>query len=100
MVIPSTISTPELVTNNNNPSTRKTTEPVIFKATDIIPEDKYLLLMGKEEETIDAIREESGATVTIKEKTDKPPSKYYKVSYSGSFSCVSLAREMVENIVK
>ena len=56
--------------------------------------------MGKEGETIDAIREESGATVTIKEKTDKPPSKYYEVSYSGSFSCVSLAREMVDNIVK
>ena len=86
MVIPSTNFTPELVTNNNNPSTRKTTEPVIFKAIDIIPDDKYSLLMGKEGEMIDAIREESGATVTITDKTDKPPSKYYKFSYSGSFS--------------
>ena len=75
-------------------------EPVIFKAIDIVPEDKYSLLVGKEGETIDAIREESGATVTIMEKRDKPPSKYYEVSYSGSFSCVSLAREMVDNIVK
>ena len=100
LVIPSSISTPELLTNNNNPSTRKMKEPVIFKAIDIIPDDKYSLLVGQEGETIDAIREESGATVTITEKTDKPPSKYFEVSYSGSFSCVSLAREMVDNIVK
>ena len=104
MVLPSTISTlNSLATNNNNPSThigQKTTEPVTVKAIDIITDDKYSLLVGKEGETIDAIREASGATVTIMEKTDKPPSKYYEVSYSGSFSCVSLAREMVDNIVK
>ena len=104
MVLPSTISTlNSSVTNNNNLGThlgQKTTEPVTVKAIDIITDDKYSLLVGKEGETIDAIREESGATVTIMEKTDKPPSKYYEVSYSGSFSCVSLAREMVDNIVK
>ena len=66
---------------------------------DIVPDDKYSLLVGREGKTINAIREESGATVTIKEKTDKPPSKYYEVSYSGSLDSMAIAREMVSQVL-
>ena len=76
-------------------------ESVNFKiSTDIVPDHQYSLLVGREGETIDAIREVSGAHVTIKEKTDKPPIKYYEVTYSGTVNSVSLAKEMVDKILK
>jgi len=66
---------------------------------DIVPDHKYSLLVGRAGKTINAIREESGATVTIKEKTDKPPSKYYEVSYSGNCDSIAIAREMVSQVL-
>ena len=76
-------------------------ESVNFKiSTDIVPDHKYSLLVGRGGETIDAIREESGAHVTIKEKTDKPPIKYFEVTYSGTVHSVSLAKVMVDKILK
>ena len=66
---------------------------------DIVPEEKYSLLVGTEGKTIDAIRQLSGAQISIKEKRDKPPNLYYEVHYYGDPGSVKYAREMVSNIV-
>ena len=65
-----------------------------------LPEDKYAILVGREGKTINKIREESGAHITIKEKRDKPPIKYYEVHYSGEPLQIAKAKTLVSDLLE
>ena len=56
--------------------------------------------MGTGGKTIDAIRTESGATVTIAERRGVPPLRYYAVTYSGTAEQTSKARELVGRVIE
>ena len=62
------------------------------------PEEKYSLLVGKAGETINNIREASGAAISInlKDKTDK---LYYEVVINGSEYQVKKAKFMIDKVI-
>ena len=75
------------------------TPPAVEGKPSIILEVQYIKLVGREGRTINQIRQRSGATITIKEKTDKPPVKYYEVHYLGSAEQVKTAIELVNEVL-
>ena len=64
-----------------------------------LPEDKYAILVGREGKTINNIRQDSGAQITITEKRDKPPNKYYEVHYSGEPLQIARAKSLVSDVL-
>ena len=68
-------------------------------AVENIAEDQYSLLVGLGGATINLIRDQSGATITIKERIDKPPNKYYEVFYSGFEDQVENAKRLVASVL-
>ena len=65
-----------------------------------LPEVKYAILVGREGKTINKIRQESGAHITIKEKRDKPPNMYYEVHYSGESLQIAKAKTLVSDLLE
>ena len=50
----------------------------------VVGGDDYVKLVGREGKTINQIREQSGATIIIKEKCGMPPNKHFEVEYKGT----------------
>ena len=64
-----------------------------------IAEDQYSILVGLGGVTIDMIRDQTKANITIKEKSDEPPNKYYEVLYSGTGDQVKFAKRSVTKVL-
>ena len=101
---PVNIQYPKVVSPHLTPITAQppTTSPSLETKWDptVIQEDQYSMLVGHEGRTINMIRKDSGATITIKEKTDKPPIKYYEVHYFGTDDQVKKAKELVKEVLE
>jgi hypothetical protein len=66
----------------------------------VVKEEDYDKLIGREGKTINKIREESKASITIKEKMGYPPNKYFEVVYKGTRRQVEKAKELACNVLQ
>ena len=64
-----------------------------------IDEAQYSSLVGIGGKKIDSIRDKTQAKITIKEKKDKPPHKYYEVQIEGTCEKVDEAKTMIMNAI-
>ena len=65
----------------------------------VVGGDDYVKLVGREGKTINQIREQSGATIIIKEKCGMPPNKHFEVEYKGTKKQIEKAKKMVSNVL-
>ena len=65
----------------------------------VVGGDDYVKLVGREGKTINQIREQSGATIIIKEKCGMPPNKHFEVEYKGNKKQIEKAKKMVSNVL-
>eukprot|EP00090_Calanus_glacialis_P021215 TRINITY_DN32747_c0_g1_i1.p1 TRINITY_DN32747_c0_g1~~TRINITY_DN32747_c0_g1_i1.p1 ORF type:complete len:524 (+),score=128.76 TRINITY_DN32747_c0_g1_i1:93-1664(+) len=68
----------------------------------VVKEEDYDKLIGREGKTINRIREESKATIIIKEKIgyNTQPNKYFEVVYKGTRRQVDKAKELASNVLQ
>jgi len=72
----------------------------IHVSVDMVKDEDSSVLIGREGKTINRIREESGATIIIKEKISSPSVKCFEIVYKGTKEQIAKAKSLVVNVPK